>query len=203
MTSVPGGHRETPGKGYLFGHGRVAHLLGQHSAPIDDSCPVVAQSSSIGSLGPNIQTWINSDIVPSFRRDSAPIGIRRLPAFKMIYPSFGNVKSSHDDLLGGGCLPYSKQVNDKQPWLKSYLQQWKSSKRYRTNAMPHIKTYCRWSDRGLYWFLLTSANLSKAAMGAFNKSAKLDAPLRINNYEAGVLFLPKFVVVMHFCTFEF
>lgn len=60
--------------------------------------------------------------------------------------------------------------------------------------MPHIKTYCRWSDRGLYWFCLTSANLSKAAWGAFNKGTKLDTPLRIMSYEAGVLFVPKFVL---------
>jgi tyrosyl-DNA phosphodiesterase 1 len=60
--------------------------------------------------------------------------------------------------------------------------------------MPHIKSYCRFGKEGVHWFLLTSANLSKAAWGAFNKSAKFDAPLRVNNYEAGVLFLPKFVV---------
>lgn len=60
--------------------------------------------------------------------------------------------------------------------------------------MPHIKTYCRWSHRGLYWFCLTSANLSKAAWGAFNRGSKLDAPLRIMSYEAGVLFVPKFVL---------
>ena len=63
--------------------------------------------------------------------------------------------------------------------------------------MPHIKTYCRWTDEnGLFWFILTSANLSKAAWGAFNKGSKLDLPLRIMNYEAGVLFLPKYVMVI-------
>lgn len=61
--------------------------------------------------------------------------------------------------------------------------------------MPHIKTYCRWSDKGLHWFLLTSANLSKAAWGAFNKGSNLDVPLRIMSYEAGVMFLPKFILV--------
>lgn len=78
---------------------------------------------------------------------------------------------------------------------KSDHSQWRSRSRYRSQAMPHIKTYCRWSDRGMYWFVLTSANLSKAAWGAFNKGSKLDLPLRIMSYEAGVLFLPKFVLV--------
>lgn len=193
VASVPGGFRETP-KGHPWGHARLGSLLSKHSFPIDETIPIVAQSSSIGSLGPNVQSWILSDIVNSLRKDSAPLGIRRVPPFKMIYPSFENVKNSHDGMLGGGCLPYSKKVNDKQPWLKEHLYQWKAKDRHRLQAMPHIKTYCRWSDKGLYWFVLTSANLSKAAWGAFNKSAKIEPVFRINNYEAGVLFLPKFVI---------
>lgn len=118
---MPGGHRDTP-RGYDWGHARLGHLLSKHSAPIDDGCPIIAQSSSIGSLGPSAQSWIMADIANSFRKDCQPIGIRRLPTFKMIYPSFVNVKQSHDDLLGGGCLPYRKAINDKQPWLKNHLQ---------------------------------------------------------------------------------
>uniref|UniRef100_A0A1Q3EYJ2 Putative tyrosyl-dna phosphodiesterase n=1 Tax=Culex tarsalis TaxID=7177 RepID=A0A1Q3EYJ2_CULTA len=201
VASIPGGHLNTA-KGPLWGHPRLGYLLGKHSAPIDDSCPLVAQSSSIGSLGPNPQSWILSEIMASFRRDSAPIGLRRVPAFRMIFPSFSNVRSSHDNLLGGGCLPYMRATHEKQPWLKDHLHQWKSECRNRTKAVPHIKTYCRWSHRGLYWFLLTSANLSKAAWGVFNKSAKFEAPLRINSYEAGVLFLPKFVIDENFFPME-
>ncbi|XP_059609535.1 probable tyrosyl-DNA phosphodiesterase isoform X2 [Phlebotomus argentipes] len=192
VASVPGGHRSTP-KGPLWGHPRVGHLLAQHSARIDESRPIVAQSSSIGSLGTNVDAWVLGEWGVNFRKDSAPAALRRMPQFKMIYPSFNNVKNSHDDLLGGGCLPYGRASNEKQPWLKNHLNQWKASKCHRSQAMPHIKTYCRWSDRGLFWFLLTSANLSKAAWGLFNKSSKFEAPLRISNYEAGVLFLPKFI----------
>lgn len=120
MASVPGGHRDTP-RGHPWGHARVGHLLGQHSAPIAESCPIVAQSSSIGSLGVTVQNWIMADVVNSFRKDNKPLGLRRLPAFRMVYPSFSNVKASHDDLLGGGCLPYRKAIDDKQPWLKNHL----------------------------------------------------------------------------------
>ncbi|XP_038113136.1 probable tyrosyl-DNA phosphodiesterase [Culex quinquefasciatus] len=197
VASIPGGHLNTA-KGPLWGHPRLGYLLGKHSAPIDDACPLVAQSSSIGSLGPNPQSWVLSEIMASFRRDSAPIGLRRVPAFRMIFPSFSNVRNSHDNLLGGGCLPYMRATHEKQPWLKDHLHQWKSDCRNRTKAVPHIKTYCRWSHRGLYWFLLTSANLSKAAWGVYNKSAKFEAPLRINSYEVGVLFLPKFVIDENF-----
>ncbi|XP_055535564.1 probable tyrosyl-DNA phosphodiesterase isoform X1 [Wyeomyia smithii] len=201
VASVPGGHLNTA-KGPLWGHPRLGYLLGQHSAPIDDTCPLVAQSSSIGSLGPNPQSWVLSEVMASFRKDSAPIGLRRVPVFKMIFPSFSNVRNSHDHLLGGGCLPYMKATHDKQPWLKEYLHQWKSDSRNRSKAVPHIKTYCRWSHRGIYWFLLTSANLSKAAWGVYNKSAKFEAPLRINSYEAGVLFLPKFVIEENYFPME-
>lgn len=59
--------------------------------------------------------------------------------------------------------------------------------------MPHIKTYARWSGKKLFWYILSSANLSRAAWGSLSKT-KTSPTLRINNYEAGVLFLPKFVV---------
>ncbi|CAD7091212.1 unnamed protein product [Hermetia illucens] len=193
VASASGGFRETP-RGHPWGHARLGSLLSKHCPQIDETCPVIAQSSSIGSLGPTAQNWIYNDFVNSLRRDTAPLGIRRMPPFKMIYPSFENVKNSHDGMLGGGCLPYSQKNNEKQPWLKAHLHQWKAKGRHRDRAMPHIKTYFRYSEKGLHWFVLTSANLSKAAWGAFNKNVKIEPVLRIFNYEAGVLFLPKFVI---------
>ncbi|XP_034474563.1 probable tyrosyl-DNA phosphodiesterase [Drosophila innubila] len=194
--SVPGGHRESAVRGHPWGCARLGSLLAKHAAPIDDRIPVVCQSSSIGSLGANVQAWIQQDFVNNLRKDSSPVGrLRQLPAFKMIYPSFGNVSRSHDGMLGGGCLPYGKNTNDKQPWLKNHLQQWKSGDRHRSQAMPHIKSYTRFNleEQCVYWFVLTSANLSKAAWGSFNKNSNIQPCLRIANYEAGVLFLPRFV----------
>lgn len=58
--------------------------------------------------------------------------------------------------------------------------------------MPHIKTFARYSTdfTKCYWFLLTSANLSKAAWGKFEKN---ETQMFIMSYEIGVLFLPSFV----------
>ena len=58
--------------------------------------------------------------------------------------------------------------------------------------MPHIKSFARYSSdyKKLYWFLLTSANLSKAAWG---KLEKKETQIFIMSYEIGVLFLPSFV----------
>lgn len=194
VASVEGTHRDIPNRGPPWGHLRLGYLLSKYlSTQIEDEVPVVAQSSSIGSLGVNYNAFIGTEWLNSFKRDSAALGLRRAPPFKMIYPSYSNVKNSYDDLLGGGCLPYRRAIDVKQPWLKNYLFQWRSNNRNRTRAMPHIKTYCRWSDKGLYWFLLTSANLSKAAWGSLNKSSKLGSTVRVNNYEAGVLFIPEFV----------
>ncbi|XP_037936600.1 probable tyrosyl-DNA phosphodiesterase [Teleopsis dalmanni] len=194
VCSVPGGFFEGP-RGHPWGHARLNSLLKQHATKINYKIPVICQSSSIGSLGANVQAWIQHDFLNSLRKDSESTGLQQIPPFKMIYPSYGNVSNSHDGMLGGGCLPYSKNTNDKQPWLREYLHQWRSNARYRTHAMPHIKSYTRVNleEEEIYWFVLTSANLSKAAWGSFNKNVKLQPCLRIANYEAGVLFLPRFV----------
>lgn len=162
---------------------------------IPENCPIISQCSSIGNLGPNAQSYLLSEIAISFRRDSAPAGLRKVPQLKLIYPSYSNVKKSYDGMMGGGCLPYGKAAHLKQTWLQAHLQQWKSDSRNRTRAMPHIKSYARYSEEeGLYWFCLTSANLSKSAWGTYNKSSKLESILRINSYEAGVVFLPQVMV---------
>lgn len=63
--------------------------------------------------------------------------------------------------------------------------------------MPHIKSYCRVSpcNSKLAYFLLTSANISKAAWGTLNKS---DSSSYVRSYEVGVLFLPSFFGEEHF-----
>ncbi|XP_017482591.1 PREDICTED: probable tyrosyl-DNA phosphodiesterase [Rhagoletis zephyria] len=192
--STPGGFREGA-RGFPWGHARVGELLQKYCTTVDARVPVICQSSSIGSLGPNIQTWIQQDFLNSLRKHSGPPGLSHFPPFKMIYPSFSNVNGSHDGLIGGGCLPYGANTNDKQPWLRGHLFQWCSKQRYRSQAMPHIKSYTRINleNQSIYWFMLTSANLSKAAWGAFNKNVNILPCLRIYNYEAGVLFLPRFV----------
>lgn len=60
----------------------------------------------------------------------------------------------------------------------------------RDRAMPHIKSYTRISPdlKSVPWFVLTSGNLSKAAWGVQRNNHY------IMNYEAGVVFLPKFIV---------
>nr|CAD7437437.1 unnamed protein product [Timema bartmani] len=203
IASVPSTHRGPEFE--KWGHRRLASLLKKHvTAPVDSSWNILAQCSSIGSLGPEPEAWMCGELRSSMaQRAGASIALQSLPHFKVIYPSFRNVASSIDGLLGGGCLPYSMKTHTKQAWFTKYLHEWKSSKRHRSEAMPHIKTYARVSSNGqqLAWFHLTSANLSKAAWGNLNKvkgrpstDASAGAGLYMMSYEAGVLFLPKFLV---------
>lgn len=163
-------------------------MLSKHSAPIDATTPIVAQSSSLGNFGKWPAHWLAGQFARSFCHVPHPSRSRKPPNVCVIYPSHKNVADSHDGLDGGGCLPYGSKFHRKQKWLNTFLYQWRADCRYRSKAVPHIKTYCRWSENKLFWFILTSANLSIAAWGFLN-----DGILQITNYEAGVLFLPKFV----------
>ncbi|KAK3912577.1 putative tyrosyl-DNA phosphodiesterase [Frankliniella fusca] len=197
VASVPGTHF---GPDFtLWGQSRLNSLLKSHVIDPKQPLvpwkrwPIVGQFSSIGSLGPDPNSWVCGELRASMSAPSKPL---EEPPIKLIYPSLANVKGSHDGLLGGACLPYQKKVHEKQTWLRNYLFQWQSNGRFRTRAMPHIKSYARMSPCCSYlsWFLLTSANLSKAAWGTETKSTLPGRGLRILSYEAGVLFLPNFLV---------
>lgn len=192
VASVPGSHNEP-----LWGMTRVASLLSKHCAlPKDEAArwEVIAQASSIGSFGKEPKLWLTGDFLRSFSRSASlsPLGAG-IPRLRFVYPSLDNVRGSHDNLLGGGCLPYGAAVHEKQNWLVDYMCQWKAKSTGRDRAMPHVKSYTRVSpdhSRAAF-YLVTSSNLSKAAWGNVNKG---NAALRIANYEAGVLLLPRFVV---------
>ncbi|CAF4328949.1 unnamed protein product, partial [Adineta steineri] len=113
------------------------------------------------------------------------------PELKLIYPTVDNVRTSLEGYMAGGSLPYNMQNAMKQGWLVNYLHKWKADHRQRSRASPHIKTYLRATNdeyKELLWFLVTSANLSKAAWGVLEKN---NTQLMIRSYEIGVLFIPK------------
>lgn len=206
VASVPGSHRGPDCN--KWGHQRLGHLLKKHvtipsllsPSESKESWPVIAQCSSIGVLGADPDAWMCGELRTSMSQRVMQPGDmpQPPPKFKVIYPSLQNVKNSHDDLLGGGCLPYSRRTHEKQAWFRKFLFEWKSDKRHRSKAMPHIKTYARVSPCGrhLAWFHLTSANLSKAAWGKLQESKRKGGGpgLYIMSYEAGVLFLPKLLL---------
>ena len=201
VTSVPGSHKD--GAMCLWGHRAVAKLLRTHVSPdVSPAWPVVAQCSSIGSLGPSPDTWLETELGASLASTRPPAGAGGLARVasrgrvQLIYPSHGDVAASYDGVLGGGCLPYSRATAAKQPWLQGHLARWRAEASGRTRAPPHIKTYTRPSPdcASLPFFMLTSANLSKAAWGSVSQAG---TSCLIMSYEAGVVWLPSLVTRQH------
>nr|XP_029543378.1 tyrosyl-DNA phosphodiesterase 1 [Oncorhynchus nerka] len=185
----------TPGR-YLgsdmerWGHLRLRKLLRDHTRPIpnEEKWPVIGQFSSIGSMGLDKTKWLAGE----FQRTLTTLGkssLRPDPPMHLIYPSVDDVRTSLEGYPAGGSLPYSIQTAQKQIWLHSYFHRWQAETTGRSHAMPHIKTYMRASPdfTQLAWFLVTSANLSKAAWGALEKN---NTQVMVRSYELGVLYVP-------------
>ena len=207
--SVPGSHVINRTDAFQnWGHAFLAKSLckhNQHHEEIgsdgDAEAVVVAQCSSIGTLGQTLNSSFLMELAASLNATTLR-STKKLPnTVKLVYPTKDNVFNAYGGpLYGGGCLPYSKKTSEKQPWLKEVMCKWESDEIHRTRAMPHIKTYTKLSGyctqstasksrpRASY-FMLTSANLSKAAWGSLNKT---EDKIFIQSYEAGILLLPKF-----------
>ncbi|CAH2328016.1 tyrosyl-DNA phosphodiesterase 1 [Pelobates cultripes] len=176
-----------------WGHLRLRKILRENTSAIagQESWPVIGQFSSIGSMGTDKTKWLHSEFRESLQ--TLGKGVTSLgkmdPPLHLIYPSVDNVRTSLEGYPAGGSLPYSIQTAQKQPWLHSFFHRWKAETSGRSRAMPHIKTYMRVSPdvQELAWFIVTSANLSKAAWGSFEKNG---TQMFIRSYELGVLFLP-------------
>lgn len=120
VASVPGSHTNMDIN--LWGHRRLGAILAQHAVLPSDGpqWPIIAQSSSIGNLGPNFESWLLSNIVFAMSRERDK-GIKSNPNFKFIYPTKRNYEESYDCKAGSCCLPYSRKSNEKQKWFKDYL----------------------------------------------------------------------------------
>ncbi|CAG9772390.1 unnamed protein product [Ceutorhynchus assimilis] len=194
-----------PGKYYPKKNGNHLHRVGdllskycslpakttpQSEGPL--SWGILAQASSIGSMGKTPADWLRGSLLRSLasHKQSSPSS-NSAATLNIVYPSVDNVAHGYFGLQSGGCLPYSKATNEKQRWLQDYMHQWKADEKHRTRAMPHIKSYCRISPNlnKLAYFLLTSANLSKSAWG---NPIQKDGGSSIRSYEMGVMFLPNF-----------
>ncbi|NWW55158.1 TYDP1 phosphodiesterase, partial [Pedionomus torquatus] len=176
-----------------WGHLRLRKLLKEHASSItaQESWPVVGQFSSIGSMGVDGSKWLCSEFQESLVAAGSNVTslLKCDVPIHLVYPTVNNVRQSLEGYPAGGSLPYSIQTAQKQLWLHSYFHKWSAEVSGRSRAIPHIKTYMRLSPdfQRIAWFLVTSANLSKAAWGALEKNG---TQLMIRSYELGVLFLP-------------
>lgn len=191
--STPGRHQGNEKQ--KWGHLKLRKVLSNcsSSVPNQELWPLIGQFSSIGSLGGDETKWLCSE----FKESLATLGpnqrqfVSLKPApLHLVYPTVENVRTSLEGYPGGGSLPYAIDTAQKQPWLPTFMNRWSAEVTGRSQALPHIKTYMRASpDFGeLAWFLVTSANLSKAAWGTLEKNG---FQLMIRSYELGVLYLPE------------
>ncbi|KAL3873296.1 hypothetical protein ACJMK2_036432 [Sinanodonta woodiana] len=189
--SVPGRHTGDQMKSW--GHMKLKRVLQQHgpSNGVVKNWPVIGQFSSIGSMGANKEAWLCGEWLQSLSAATGGTTLSSVPLLKLVFPTKDNVRCSLEGFPAGGSIPYSINVAKKQMFLHDFFHQWRSEGQGRSRAMPHIKTYLRPSpdNQKTAWFLVTSANLSKAAWGALEKKG---TQLMIRSYEIGVLFLPKF-----------
>ncbi|CAJ0952409.1 unnamed protein product, partial [Mesorhabditis belari] len=148
---------------------------------LDPNALYIAQCSSIGSLGQKPDQWFLSQFLNSLRGGRTKGSTR----VYLVYPTIQDVQHSYEGYSAGGSLPYQSKTHEKQTWLRAHLCKWRSDKRGRNKAMPHVKSYCEiGADRELKWLLITSANLSKAAWGEIQKNGE---QLAVRSWEAGVL----------------
>lgn len=182
IASVPGYHSGSNLK--KWGHMKLRSILEQCTFDEEfKKSPLVYQFSSLGSLDEKWFTELRTSMSSGLSADKSPLGLGE-PL--IIWPTVEDVRWSLEGYAAGNAIP-SPLKNVEREFLKKYWAKWKATHTGRCRAMPHIKTFLRYNGQNLAWFLLTSANLSKAAWGALQKN---NSQLMIRSYELGVLFLP-------------
>ncbi|XP_073061478.1 tyrosyl-DNA phosphodiesterase 1 isoform X2 [Primulina eburnea] len=182
ISSVPGYHSGSSIR--KWGHMKLRTILQECTFEKEfEKSPLVYQFSSLGSLDEKWMAELASSMSAGMTEDQKPLGLGK-PL--IIWPTVEDVRCSLEGYAAGNAVP-SPLKNVEKEFLKKYWAKWKASHTGRCRAMPHIKTFTRYNGQNLAWFLLTSANLSKAAWGALQKN---NSQLMIRSYELGVLFLP-------------
>ena len=157
------------------------------------STGIIAQFSSLGSHANNGQ-WVTQEFERSLLSSSSlpPSSSSSCPSY-LIWPRRADVDASLEGRAAGGAIPcppknvfvnkplseYS-ELNTIHPYLRERLSRWEGGRWGRQRAMPHIKSFLRFStERGreggregggggggitrLAWMLMTSHNYSKPA----------------------------------------
>ncbi|XP_058092682.1 tyrosyl-DNA phosphodiesterase 1 isoform X2 [Magnolia sinica] len=175
IASVPGYHAGSNLK--KWGHMKLRTIL--QECVFDKEfrgSPLVYQFSSLGSLDEKWMAELASSMSSGLSDDKTPLGLGKA---MIIWPTVEDVRCSLEGYAAGNAIP-SPQKNIEKDFLKKYWARWKADHTGRGRAMPHIKTFTRYNGQNLAWFLLTSANLSKAAWGALQKN---NSQLMIRSYE--------------------
>lgn len=111
---------------------RVGDLLSRHCSLPQKTTPdsegplswgIIGQASSIGSMGKNPAEWLRGSLLRSLSsHKNGPMPMNSNATLSIVYPSVDNVMKGYFGPESGGCLPYSKAVNEKQRWFQDYMQ---------------------------------------------------------------------------------
>ncbi|KAF3779977.1 Tyrosyl-DNA phosphodiesterase 1 [Nymphaea thermarum] len=174
IASVPGYH--SGGSLKKWGHMKLRSVL--QESLFDKEFQTSPIFSSLGSLDQKWMDELSASMSSGLSENGSSLGLGNV---QIIWPNVEDVRCSLEGYAAGNALP-SPQKNIERAFLKKYWCKWKAIHTGRCRAMPHIKSYTRYNGQKLAWFLLTSANLSKAAWGALQKNG---SQLMIRSYETG------------------
>jgi len=193
VASVPGYHK---GRDlYKYGHLSLSYNVHKYSCISDEprrhkredsSCTrrFLIQCSSIGSIS---EKWLKRELFGSFLGNSP--STTSPWDWDLLWPTVAQVQHSIQGYASGAALPWSKK--NFRPFHSSHLCLWNAYFFDRTAWLPHMKSYMAYEESGnIFWFLLTSANLSKSAWGSLLRN---DSQLFIRSYELGVLWTPMLI----------
>lgn len=205
---VPGRYHVESDNPTLFGWSAIRAILNTIPVHNGDKPEVVAQVSSIATLGVNDQ-WLQKTLLSALSASAS--GPSKTPKLGIVFPTPEEIRKSLDGYNSGGSIHIKIQTaaQAKQlQYLRPLFYHWAGDNRPapppstasaapstvreagRKRAAPHIKTYIRFADEAktrIDWALVTSANLSKQAWGEGLNSA---GDVRICSYELGVLVSP-------------
>lgn len=171
VATVPGSHARLD----AWGHGALAAALARckthHPALV--GAPVVAQSSSLGVLNPNQIACYVRAMSGGASEAGAPLGPPTvdppLLRLALVWPTVDEVRNSVAGWESGGSIPGFPNAlasDEVRPRLCSWSGGGGRDPACRSNVMPHIKSYVRYTAEGrLAWAVVGSANFSAAAWG--------------------------------------
>ena len=199
VASLPGKH---PRGSSVYGHRRLGALMRGRTDALGARAEAVANCSSLGSLDP---AWLDGELTASLlgRRSSSST-----TKLKLVWPTRADVEGSLEGEAAGDSIPL-RESHCKPFLVADHMHRWTAPAHLvrtlsscapappaRQRAMPHFKSYAvverdATDSTGrsdvLHAFLLTSANVSKAAWGWVLRGT---GDLKILSHELGVLFLP-------------
>lgn len=185
VASIPGSYNVND---TTCGLARLRNVLESSSFTAKTSDHTIAQVSSLGSLGRPFYAQIQQSL------NAVPGSSVMSSHFKLIFPTIENVRDSLPGWLSGFSLFFNAASSSgarQMALCRANLCSWSALRAGRDRVMPHVKTFARISEDAteIKWILMTSANLSKAALGAPESGR-----IKIKSYEAGVLLVPELFV---------